>query len=312
MQHLMELLEQYGAIIVFINVLLEQLGLPIPAYPMLLITGSLSGDGHYSFASLWIIAVIAALIADCIWFYAGRKYGTRVINKLCKISLSPDSCVKQTESLFLKVGPASLLFCKFIPGFASISSVLAGSLKTRLLTFLFFDGLGAVIWVGSALLLGSLFSSAIDQLLNVLIELGKWGSALLGIALALFISKKWWERHRFLKSLRMAKISVNALYDLIEGGANPVIIDTRSPHLMEDGWIPGARFIDQNRVDELAEQISPDDEIVLYCSCPNDVTAAKIAKAFISKGYINVRPLAGGIDAWNAAGYSLVKRSNIS
>lgn len=312
MQHLMELLEQYGAIIVFINVLLEQLGLPIPAYPMLLITGSLSVDGHYSFASLWIIAVIAALIADCIWFYAGRKYGTRVINKLCKISLSPDSCVKQTESLFLKVGPASLLFCKFIPGFASISSVLAGSLKTRLLTFLFFDGLGAVIWVGSALLLGSLFSSAIDQLLNVLIELGKWGSALLGIALALFISKKWWERHRFLKSLRMAKISVNALYDLIEGGANPVIIDTRSPHLIEDGWIPGARFIDQNRVDELAEQISPDDEIVLYCSCPNDVTAAKIAKAFISKGYINVRPLAGGIDAWNAAGYSLVKRSNIS
>lgn len=307
MQHLIDLLEQFGLFIVFINVLLEQIGLPIPAYPTLLITGSLVAGGHYTFTSLLITGVAGALIADLIWFYAGRKYGTRVITKLCKISLSPDSCVKQTESLFLKLGPASLLFCKFIPGFASISSALAGSLKTKPLTFLVFDGIGAAIWVGSALLLGTLFSSAIDQLMNVLIELGKWGSLLLGLALMIFISKKWWDRHRFLKALRMARISVSALYDLIEEGANPVIVDTRAPQLIEDGWIPGARFIDHNKIDEMAEQINYNDPIVLYCSCPNEVTAAKIAKAFISRGYLNVRPLAGGIDAWNAAGYSLEK-----
>lgn len=309
MQHLIDLLEQFGLLIVFLNVLLEQIGLPIPAYPTLLITGSLIVSGHYSFTSLLFTAVVGALIADLIWFYAGRKYGTRVITKLCKISLSPNSCVKQTESLFLKLGPASLLFCKFIPGFASISSALAGSLKTKPLTFLVFDSLGAAIWVGSALLLGTLFSSAIDQLMNVLIELGKWGSLLLGLALATFIAKKWWERHRFLKALRMARISVNALYDLIEEGANPVIVDTRAPHLVEDGWIPGARFIDHQKINEMAEQINYDDQIVLYCSCPNEVTAAKIAKAFISRGYLNVRPLAGGIDAWSAAGYTLEKKS---
>src|SRR5690349_18181978 len=157
MQHLIDLLEQFGLLIVFINVLLEQIGLPIPAYPTLLVTGSLVVGGHYSFTSLLLTAVAGALIADLIWFYAGRKYGTKVIAKLCKISLSPDSCVKQTESLFLKLGPASLLFCKFIPGFASISSALAGSLKTRPLTFLIFDSLGAAIWVGSGILLGTLF-----------------------------------------------------------------------------------------------------------------------------------------------------------
>ena len=312
MQHLLDLLEQFGLLIVFINVLLEQIGLPIPAYPTLIITGSLTVEGHYSVMGLLLTAVTGVLIADMIWYYAGRKYGTSVITKLCRISLSPDSCVKQTESLFIRLGPASLLFCKFIPGFASISSALAGSLKTKLLTFLIFDGLGAVIWVGSGLLLGTLFSSAIDQLMNILIELGKWGSLLIGLALAIFISKKWWERHRFLKTLRMARISVSALYDLIEAGANPVIIDTRAPHLTEDGWIPGARFIDHNRINDMIEQISPDDEIVLYCSCPNEVTAAKIAKAFISRGYLNVRPLAGGIDAWNAAGYTLEKNKVVS
>lgn len=308
MQHLIDLLAQYGLLIVFINVLLEQLGLPIPAYPTIIITGSLLIGEQHSFTSILLIAVAAALIADVIWYYAGRKYGTRVIAKLCRISLSPDSCVKQTESLFIRLGPASLLFCKFIPGFASISSALAGSLKTKPLTFLIFDGLGAAIWVGSGLLLGTLFSSAIDQLLNILVELGKWGSLMLGLALLVFIGKKWWERHSFLKSLRMSRISVSALYDLIEEGTKPVIVDTRAPHLVEDGWIPGARFIAHNRINEMIEKISPDDQIVLYCSCPNEVTAAKIAKAFISQGYVNVRPLAGGIDAWSEAGYSLEKK----
>lgn len=307
MQHLIDLLEQFGLLIVFINVFLEQIGLPIPAYPTFLVTGALIEGGYFSFTGLLLTAVIGALIADLFWFYAGRRYGTRVMSKLCRISLSPDSCIKQTESLFLKLGPASLLFCKFIPGFASISSALAGSLRTKPLTFLLFDSVGAALWAGSGLLLGSVFSSAIDQLMGVLIELGKWGSLLIALALAVFIGKKWWERYRFLKALRMARISVEDLYSLIERGGNPVIIDTRAPHLLEAGWIPGARFIEQDRINELIEQIPLDNQIVLYCSCPNEVTAAKVAKSFMRSGYMNVRPLAGGIDAWNAAGYDLEK-----
>lgn len=307
MQHLIDLLEQFGLVIVFINVFLEQIGLPIPAYSTFLVTGALIEGGHFSFTGLLLTAVIGALIADLFWFYAGRRYGTRVMSKLCRISLSPDSCVKQTESLFLKLGPASLLFCKFVPGFASISSALAGSLRTKPLTFLLFDSMGAALWAGSGLILGSIFSSAIDQLMGVLIELGKWGSLLLAMALAVFIGKKWWERYRFLKALRMARISVEDLYALIEQGANPVIIDTRAPHLLEQGWIPGARFIEQDKIDELIEQIPPENPIVLYCSCPNEVTAAKVAKSFMRNGYMNVRPLAGGIDAWNAAGYDIEK-----
>jgi rhodanese-related sulfurtransferase len=218
--------------------------------------------------------------------------------------LSPDSCVKQTEALYLRIGPASLLFCKFVPGFASISSALAGSTGTRLIQFLIFDGLGALLWAGSAIGLGMLFSNAIDQLLETLAATGKWGGVLIFTAVAIFLGRKWWDRQRFLRELRMSRISVGELNQLLEEGQSPVIIDTRAPHLVEGGWIPGARFVSLDKIDEL-EEMGPDSPLILYCSCPNEVTAAQVAKALIKHGYTNVRPLHGGIDAWIAAGYKV-------
>lgn len=302
METLLTLLAQYGLLVIFANVLLEQGGLPLPAYPMLLITGALVGQGHFPATGLLAVAVFAALIADICWYFAGRHYGRRVMGKLCRISLSPDSCVKQTEALYLRIGPPSLLFCKFVPGFASISSALAGSTGTRLLQFLVYDGLGAAIWAGSAIALGVLFSNAIDQLLATLAEMGKWGGMLIFAVLAAFIARKWWERQRFLRELRMSRISVGELNELLESGQSPVIIDTRAPHLVESGWIPGARFVSLDQVDAL-EALESDASVVLYCACPNEVTAAQVAKALIQRGYSNVRPLHGGIDAWIAAGY---------
>lgn len=305
MQHLIDLIEQYGLWVVFINAFADQIGLPVPAYPAFLLTGAMLEGEHFSFIGLLLMAMTGSLLADLFWFYAGRKYGTRVMAKLCKLSLSPDSCVKQTENFYLKLGPSSLLFCKFIPGFASISSALAGSLQTKAITFVIFDGLGAALWIGSGLGLGYVFSTAIDQLILVLMELGKWGGVLLALALVLFIGKKWLERHRFLQSLRMARISVEELYALIEQGNNPVIVDTRAPEYIEEGWIPGALFVENSDIDALIDRVPQDEQIILYCSCPNEATAASVAKVLKQKGYSNVRPLAGGIDAWNAAGYRL-------
>lgn len=308
MELLLNLLHQYGLLIVFLNVFLEQIGLPIPAYPTLLIAGAISVNSGNTLTSLLLIAVIGTLLADMFWYFAGRRYGKKVMGKLCRISLSPDACVKQTESMYLKIGPAALLFCKFIPGFASISSALAGALRTTPFTFIVLDAIGAALWAGSAILLGSIFSSSIDQLLLILVEMGKWGGVLIAAALVIFITKKWWERHRFIKSLRMARISVASLNDLIESGEKPVIIDTRSPKLIQDGWIPSARFVSTEQVEKIISEIGVNEDIVLYCSCPNEVTAAKVAKAFMNHGYFNVRPLAGGIDAWIESGFPVDKQ----
>jgi len=303
MSYLVDLLQQYGLLIVFANVFLEQIGLPIPAYPALLLTGALLGQGQYTAPSLLLTAVVSALLADVIWYMAGRKYGRRVMAKLCKISLSPDSCVRQTESLYLRIGPPALLFCKFIPGFASISSALAGTVGTRPLTFIIFDGLGAAIWSGSAILLGSLFSSTIDELISSLAQMGRFGGILIALALVVFIASKWWERYRFIKALRMEQITVEELDTMLKAGQSPVIIDVRPKQLQTGGRIPGAITLTADTVDAFALESNVEGEVILYCSCPNEASAAKMAKLLINKGYHRVRPLTGGIDAWVSAGY---------
>lgn len=303
MESLSHLIEQYGMAVVFVNVLVEQLGTPLPAYPTLLITGAMLERGEYSALQLLATAVIAALIADYAWYLAGRRYGRKVMTALCRISLSPDSCVRQTESVYSRWGPSSLLVAKFVPGFASIASALAGTTNTRPAAFIVFDGLGAALWAGSAILLGSTFSTAIEDLLAMLAQLGKWGALLMALALVLFITSKWWQRQRFLQSLRMARISVDELRQLQQRGAAPVIIDVRAADAPQTGRIPGAFAIARDRIAAVTLDISPDQEVILYCACPNEASAAVVAKQLMRKGFKRVRPLHGGIAAWIAAGH---------
>ncbi|WP_353155553.1 DedA family protein/thiosulfate sulfurtransferase GlpE [Herminiimonas fonticola] len=305
MNFLLELIEQYGLLFVFGNVLLEQLGAPIPAYPTLVITGALLGRGEYSAPMLLFVAVLAALIADFAWYMAGRRYGGRVMASLCRISLSPDSCVRQTESIYMRYGPASLLVAKFIPGFASVASALAGAIGTRSVKFVFFDTLGAALWAGSAIFLGSLFSSAVSDLLDILASLGKWGLVLVAVALAIYIARKWWQRHSFLKDLRMARISVDELDQLLKQGNPPTIIDVRSDFARQSGKIPGAMVLSDDDISALVINTETDSEVIVYCACPNEVSAARIAKKLMQRGYTRVRPLTGGIDAWVEAGFSV-------
>ena len=305
MSFLLDLIEQYGLWFVFGNVLIEQLGAPIPAYPTLVMTAALLDRGSYSAPMLLLTGVVAALIADYVWYMAGRKYGGRVLAKLCKISLSPDSCVRQTESVYVRYGAASLLVAKFIPGFASVASALAGAIGTRPAKFILFDTLGALLWVGSAIFLGSLFSTAVNDLLENLAELGKWGILLVALAFAVYLGKKWWQRHAFLKDLRMARISVDELDQLLKAGNPPTIIDVRSGLAQEGGRIPGAMIMTDDDLSALVVNSDTNSEVIIYCACPNEASAAKVAKKLMQRGYTKVRPLSGGIDAWVAAGYKV-------
>ena len=305
MTYLFTLIEHYGLAAVFVNVFVEQLGAPIPAYPTLVITGALSARGNYSASTLLITAVVAALLADLFWYMAGKRYGSRVMSTLCRISLSPDSCVRQTESVYVRWGASSLLVAKFIPGFASIGSGLAGAMGTRFIVFLFFDSLGAALWAGTAIWLGSLFSTTVDDLLEVLESLGKWGLLLIGLALIAFVAQRWWQRNQFLKSLRMARISVDELHQMTLDGAAPIIVDVRPAHAQREGRIPGAMAMSMDEISELAIDMPADSEVIIYCACPNEVSAARVAKLLMQKGYTRVRPLHGGIDAWVAAGHTL-------
>ena len=306
MQQLVSLLEQYGLSFVFLHVLAEQAGVPLPAFPTLIVAGALVAHASYDVPQLLLAAVAASLIADSAWYLAGSRLGRPVLRTLCRISLSPDSCVRQTESIYFRYGAPSLLVAKFIPGFAAVATALAGSIGTRLWVFLLFDGLGALLWAGLAVGLGVAFQNAVNDVIEVLDQLGKWGLLAIIAAFALIVLAKWWQRQRFYRQLRMARISVDELHDLLDRGELPVILDVRSPLLQgQDGRIPGAIQIDAQTFSETTPELSAAGEVIVYCACPNEASAAALAKRLIQQGYSRVRPLQGGIDAWIAAGYAI-------
>ncbi|MDR2333684.1 MAG: VTT domain-containing protein [Burkholderiaceae bacterium] len=311
MAWLVDLIREFGFGIVFLNVLIEQLGAPIPAYPVLVVTGALEGASAGRLAMLVGIAVLAALIADVVWYRAGQAYGGAVLGRICRISLSPDACIRQTESVYGRWGPKSLLIAKFVPGFASIASALAGTVGTPLATFIFFDTLGALIWVGSAVFLGSLFSSTVQDLLDVLTALGQWGILLLAVAFVVFLARKWWQRTRTLRSLKMPRISVQELAGLNAQGVYPTVIDVRDLSQYQRGRIPRAQSWRTlaKQSDLPHEPLMPQQQhphgMVVYCDCPHEISAARVAKQLQRAGFTNVRPLVGGLHAWQAAGFEV-------
>jgi len=303
--HLAAIIAQYGLLIVFGNVFAEQIGLPVPAIPTLVIAGGLAASGKISGVAVFLIAMIACLIADGAWYLAGRYYGNRVMRSLCFISLTPDSCVSQTQERFESWGVNALLIAKFVPGIALLAPPLAGATRIGWVRFLLYDGAGAALWVGAGMVGGLLLGSQIERLLDYL---GRYGTAavvgLVALVIA-YIAYKWWERHRFYKMLRMARISVDELYRLMDEGTTPLIVDVRSAtaRSMEPRYIRGAIHLPMHGFDGHIKELPRDRDIILYCSCPNEASAARIAKTLIDNGFVRVRPLLGGLDAWLAAGH---------
>ncbi len=296
-------LHDYGLWVVFANVLLAQLGLPLPAVPLLVVTGSMSVDGGFPLASLLATAVAASLVADSGWYWAGRRVGSRVLRRLCRISLSPDTCVMQTESVFGRWGAKSLTVAKFVPGVGAVLTAVSGSVALPFGTFLVYDAIGAALWSGVALVLGAVFHEAVGRVLLRLAELGRIGLATALAAFVLFVLYKIVQRWRFRRSLRMARIGVDELARLIDTGRAPAVLDVRSEASRErDGFIPGSVFWSTHAGVDQVPHVARDAEVVVYCACPNEASAALVAKHLQKAGFRKVRPLEGGIEAWMASG----------
>ncbi|HSY45599.1 MAG TPA: DedA family protein/thiosulfate sulfurtransferase GlpE [Steroidobacteraceae bacterium] len=296
-----------GVGLIFGNVLLEQLGLPVPAIPTLLFAGALVAAGRLPGAAVCAAALLACMIGDASWYIAGRASGGRVMKLLCRISLTPDICVSQTQRSFERWGPKALLVAKFVPGLSLIAPPLAGATHMSLPRFAALSTLGSALWVGVVLLAGALLRSQIEQLLPRVVDLG--GAALLIVLalLAAYIGFKWAERRRFYAALDMARIGVDELHALMHGSAPPTILDVRSPIAqgLQTRRIPGALHMPLHEVGARSATLPRDREIILYCSCPNEASAAQAAHVLMRHGFRKVRPLFGGLDAWIAAGYAV-------
>lgn len=269
MNELIDLIARYGLAAVFCNALFEQIGLPIPALPIFVVAGAMAADGRLSAPAALGWAVLASLIADTVWFALGRRQGYRVLRTVCKISLSPDTCVKRMEWLYERLGLASLLFAKFVPGYSTVAPPLAGALGASFVAFLALDAGGALLWAGSAIGAGMIFHRAVDRVLALLEQLGDLGLGLIALAFAGFIVYRLIERRRFLQELRLARISVADLARLLEvEGERPVIFDvrTRGSVWLDARQIPGSLRVSFDEIEHALAELPRAREVVLYCT----------------------------------------------
>ena len=310
MTYLIDLIGQYGVFLVFAWVLLEQAGIPVPAYPVLMVAGSMAAAGQLSMPLLLVMAVLACLIADSGWYLAGGRYGGRVLRLICRLSLTPDSCVSQTESVFDRWGARSLIVAKFVPGFASVATAMAGATKVPRGAFLAYDAVGATLWAGLGLALGWLFAPAVETLLLTLQSLGRWGLMLLAGAVAIYVARKAWNRLSFRNQLRMRRLSVPELSSLQQGSKDVVLVDVRSRKLWERERIPGSVSFDAAEWASVQDSPHRDATIVVYCDCPAEASAVIVARSLREKGFRQVHPLGGGLEAWRQAGFKVEPGGN--
>ena len=298
MNTLLGLLVQHGVSLVFVVTLAARIGAPLPAAPLLVVTGSLVVQQVLGLPAVLLASLLANLLGDAMWFAAGRRYGARVLSLLCRISLSPDSCVRQSESLIVRWGGSALVAAKFVPGVSVVAAPMAGAVGMSLARFVVFALAGGTAWTLLFLGLGALFNQQIDWLLAGLAQVGTTAALTLLAALAGFIAWRWWRRRRFLQAADLPRIAPQDLKALLDGGEAPLLIDVRSSEALDIDarHIPGALQAGLRDIELHAHRVPGDREVVLYCNCPNEASAALAARLLTQAGHRRARPLANGLE----------------
>ncbi len=264
----LQFVTQHGYSVLFLWVILEQAGLPIPAIPVLLAAGALSGTGHMSITLSLLVTVIAAVGADLVWYEIGRRKGMKVLNFLCRVSLEPDSCVRQTELAFSNQGMRALLIAKFVPGLNTAAPPLAGIFKTPVWRFLLFDTLGTLLWAGTFIALGRIFSHQLEAVTRRVQEFGASALQIVVILLVLYVAFKWVKRQLFLRELRILRLDADELKSMMDAGKDIFVVDLRHPFDFdsEPHSIVGALRLSPEEIELKHDLIPRDRDIILYCT----------------------------------------------
>lgn len=284
--------------VVFVNVLLQQLGLPVPAVPTLMVAGSLAASSGQA-GALLAAAVLASVIADGVWYLVGRALGYRVLSGLCRLSINPGSCVSQTEERFLRWGVWSLVVAKFVPGFSTVAPPIAGTLRMGLPAFLIAAAAGAAAWAGAAIAAGWILREQVQTALAKLAANGTVALVVVGALLALWLGWKFWQKFRFERLAAIPHITPDELVAALASPMPPLVLDLRGPSMIAElGPIPGAAPASHDDLLAAVGAWPKAAPIVTLCACPDDAGAVQAAQALLRLGYVSVKPLRGGWEAW--------------
>jgi membrane protein DedA with SNARE-associated domain len=263
----LQFLAAHGYLLLFAVGFAEQIGLPFPALPVLLAAGALIADGELSALPVFGVLVASALLADILWYEAGRRRGLPVLGLICRLSLEPDSCVRKTENLFERLGARGLIWSKFVPGLNTAAPPLAGVFRMRLGWFLLYDLIGAALWAAVPLAIGYAFSDQLVRILELVTEVG--GSLVTAalVLLVLYVLYKFVQRRRSLARLRIDRITPEALHEKIEAGDDVTIVDLR--HAVEfeadPERLPGALRMTPEEI-EAGADLPKERDVIFYCT----------------------------------------------
>jgi membrane protein DedA with SNARE-associated domain len=264
----MDFLVRHGPLVLFVIVLAEQLGLPLPAPPVLMAMGALAATGRFTLGRAVLLALVACLIADFVWYELGRRRGARVLGLLCRISLEPDSCVRTTQSSLGRRGARVLLYAKFLPGLSTVAPPVAGLIRMSPARFLAFDTAGSLLWSGAYIALGYAFGPEIERLVARFSRVGSMVFVLVVAGALLYVALKYVQRRRFLRQIATDRITPEELRALMDAGQEPVLLDLRGSAdlAMLEGTLPGALHVPPDALEERLRQIPPGREVVLFCT----------------------------------------------
>lgn len=300
------LLADHGYAVLFSYVLLSQLGVPLPSGPLIMAAGALATTGRLRLAAVVAVVEIASLCADSVWYRLGRTQGARVLRALCRISLNPEVCVRRTRDAFGRYGGPFLLVAKFVPGLGLLAAPVAGERAMGFARFLVFDAVGVLAWTSSYALSGFFLAQAIGHSARLRATPHFGVAAVVGAALAV-VAVRVVRNRRFRARTRTPRIPAVELKRRMDLGEPMYIVDLRptpaaGSHLPS---LPGAVHLTPDEVLQRADLIPKDREIVLFCDCPREASAALVAVSLQRSGFLRARPLEGGLEAWTRAGYPL-------
>lgn len=300
---------QYGYLILFGWVMAEQLGVPLPSSPILLMAGTLTATHDMGIGKIVIAVMAGCAVADFVWFRLGGRYGRTVTNWICRFSLEAASCVRKTEDILTRHGPVALLFAKFVPGLNTMAAPLAGQSKMKYRTFFAYDMAGSFLWVTSFVMVGRFFGDAIRRNEALVQWLGRSAFGLVLLVVIGIVILRLIRQQQFLHRIRTLRIEPTELKAMMDRGDSLYIIDLRHPLdiLPDPRVLPGAVCLPPNELITRNGEIPRDRDIVLYCTCPSEATSAKMALSMRRFGIERIRPLRGGFDGWKQQGYPLVE-----
>jgi len=311
-------LAAHGYSVLFGSVFARQLCLPVPAILFLLAAGALAGTGKMNLPAVIVLGMTASVLADLIWYEAGRLRGADVVHLIHRFSSSSDSSAARIRKLFTRYGTKTLLICKFVIGLDAVAPPLAGMTGTDRLRFILFDAAGSALWAGLYSGLGYMFCQQLDKGIALVERMGTFLTVIVVMLVAAVVGRRLMHWYVFFRELRLARITPQQLKSKLDGGERPVIVDVQGcvfHHRMHGASIPGAVRISGRRLGQYRDVPIPADwesrEVVLYCSCPNELTSARTAQMLQAKGVERVRPLAGGLQAWIACGFSVSTQTGI-